>query len=199
MPLVAHCPDRRRVVRCVRGVGRRARSCHAPSSPWWALGTWSALTAMAHQGAGGWLRVIGRSLERQGADHSRGHRRQPRWRSRGPMRRRRRGAAPSPGWHWAVSAARRGGIRPLRGAPSWMWRRPVVVRGLDGAYGPTRPASARERHAGPRPARARRASWHGQGRAAKGVRFSLLDDERRVHLLRWHQGPTEAHLGEALQ
>jgi hypothetical protein len=94
---------------------------------------------------------------------------------------------------WEERARRMAALAPGR------WRRPVVGLGRDGADGPTRPASARERHAGPRPARARRASWHGQGRAAKGVRFSRRDDERRVHLLRWHQGPTAAHLGAALQ
>jgi hypothetical protein len=78
-------------------------------------------------------------------------------------------------------------------------RRPVVVLGIDGAYVPTRPASARERQAGQRHSRARRASWHGQWRDAKGFRLSLSDDERLVHLLSWHQGHNEAQLGEALQ
>jgi hypothetical protein len=41
--------------------------------------------------------------------------------------------------------------------------------------------------------------WHGQWCEAKGLRFSLLDDEPIVHLLRWHQGHNEDHLGEALQ
>lgn len=35
------------------------------------------------------------------------------------------------------------------------WRRPVVVLGIDGAYVPTRPVSARERRPGPRGKRAR--------------------------------------------
>jgi hypothetical protein len=78
-------------------------------------------------------------------------------------------------------------------------RRPVVVLGIDGAYVPTRPESARERQAGQRRSRARRASWHGQWRDAKGLRFSLLDDERIVHLLSWHQGQNEEQLGAALQ
>ena len=79
------------------------------------------------------------------------------------------------------------------------WRRPVVVLGIDGAYVPTRPESARQRQSGQRHSRARRASWHGQWRDAKGFRFYLLDDERIVHLLSWHQVQNEEQLGEALQ
>ena len=78
-------------------------------------------------------------------------------------------------------------------------RRPVLVLGIDGAYVPTRPESARERQSGQRHSRARRASWHGQWREAKGFRFSLIDDERIVHLLSWHQVQNEEQLGEALQ
>jgi len=78
-------------------------------------------------------------------------------------------------------------------------RRPVVVLGIDGAYVPTRPESARECQSGQRHSRARRASWHGQWRDAKGFRFYLIDDERIVHLLSWHQVQNEAQLGEALQ
>jgi len=40
--------------------------------------------------------------------------------------------------------------------------------------------------------------WRGQGRDAKGFRCSLLDGERIVHLLSWHQVQTEEQLGEAL-
>src|SRR5262249_10214640 len=47
--------------------------------------------------------------------------------------------------------------------------------------------------------RARRASWHGQWRDAKGFRFYLIDDEHIVHLLSWHQVQNEEQLGEALQ
>jgi hypothetical protein len=78
-------------------------------------------------------------------------------------------------------------------------RRPVMGLGLDGAYGPTCPERARERQSGPRHSRARRAAWHGQGRAAQGLRFSLRDAERIGHLLRGHQGPNAAQRGEALQ
>jgi hypothetical protein len=79
------------------------------------------------------------------------------------------------------------------------FRRPVLVLGIDGAYVPTRPDSARERRPGPRHSRARRASWRGQWRDAKGFRFSLMDAERIVHLLSGHQGQNEAQLGQALE
>jgi hypothetical protein len=78
-------------------------------------------------------------------------------------------------------------------------RRPVVVLGIEGAYVPTHPDSAREHQSGQRPSRARRASWHGQWRDAKGFRFYLIDDEHRVHLLSWPQVQNEAQLGEGLQ
>ena len=79
------------------------------------------------------------------------------------------------------------------------WRRPVLVLGIDGAYVPTRPDSAREPQDGPRCTRARRARWRGQWRDAKGFRLYLLDEERIVHLLSWHQVQTEEQLGEALR
>jgi len=75
------------------------------------------------------------------------------------------------------------------------FRRPVLVLGIDGAYVPTRPESARQRQSGQRRCRARRASWRGQWRDAKGFRFYLIDDERIVHLLSWHQVQNEEQLG----
>ena len=78
-------------------------------------------------------------------------------------------------------------------------RRPVLVLGIDGAYVPTRPDSAREPCEGRRGKRARRARWRGQWRDAKGFRFSLLDGERIVHVLSWHQVHNEEQLGEALK
>ena len=79
------------------------------------------------------------------------------------------------------------------------FRRPGLVLGIDGAYVPTRPDSARQRQEGQRHCRSRRASWHGQWRDAKGFRFYLIDDERIVHVLSWHQVQNEAHLGDALK
>lgn len=78
-------------------------------------------------------------------------------------------------------------------------RRPVVVLGIDGAYVPTRPDSARGRRPGRRRPRAKRARWQGQWREAKGFRFYLMAGERIIHLLSWHQVQTEADLGAALQ
>ena len=79
------------------------------------------------------------------------------------------------------------------------FRRPVLVLGIDGAYVPTRPESARQRQEGQRHCRSRRASWHGQWRDAKGFRFYLIDDERIVHVLSWHQVQNEEQLGDALK
>jgi Uncharacterised protein family (UPF0236) len=79
------------------------------------------------------------------------------------------------------------------------WRRPVVVLGIDGAFAPTRPESARGQRPGQRRQRARRPQWKGQWREVKGFRFYLINGERIVHLLSWHQVQNEAALGEALK
>ena len=79
------------------------------------------------------------------------------------------------------------------------FRRPVLVLGIDGAYVPTRPESARGRRPGQGRHRAKRALWRGQWRAAKGFRFYLMDGDRIVHVLSWHQVQNEAQLGEALK
>lgn len=79
------------------------------------------------------------------------------------------------------------------------FRRPVLVLGIDGAYVPTRPASARGRRPGQAHQRARRARWRGEWHEAKGFRFYLLDGDRIVHVLSWHQVHNEAQLGETLK
>ncbi len=79
------------------------------------------------------------------------------------------------------------------------WRRPVLVLGIDGAYVPTRPESARGRRPGRGRHRAKRARWKGQWRDAKGFRLYLMEGERIVHLLSWHQVQTETDLGVALK
>lgn len=79
------------------------------------------------------------------------------------------------------------------------WRRPVLVLGIDGAYVPSRPDSARRRRPGQARHRARRARWRHEWREAKGLRFYLLDGERIVHVLSWHQVQNEHDLGEALR
>ena len=78
------------------------------------------------------------------------------------------------------------------------WRRPVVVLGIDGAFVPTRPESARGCRPGQRRSRAKRPQWKGAWRDAKGFRFYLLDEGRIVHVLSWHQVQDEAELGKAL-
>lgn len=89
--------------------------------------------------------------------------------------------------------------RRIASVSAGRFRRPVLVLGIDGAYVPTRPDSAREHRLGRRGQRAKRAGWRGQWRDAKGFRFYLLDGERIVHLLSWHQGQDEEQLGEALK
>jgi hypothetical protein len=78
------------------------------------------------------------------------------------------------------------------------YRRPVVVRGIAGAYGPTRPARARKPCAGYGRPSAKRARGRGQWRDAKGCRVSLLDGERLVHGRSGPQGQHEEQRGEAL-
>ena len=79
------------------------------------------------------------------------------------------------------------------------FRRPVLVLGIDGAYVPSRPESARGRRPGQARQRARRARWRHEWREAKGFRFYLLDGDRIVHVLSWHQVQTEHDLGDALR
>ncbi len=79
------------------------------------------------------------------------------------------------------------------------FRRPVLVLGIDGAYVPSRPDSARGRRPGQARVRARRAQWRHAWYEAKGFRFYLLDDDRIVHVLSWHQVQSEDDLGEALK
>jgi hypothetical protein len=78
-------------------------------------------------------------------------------------------------------------------------RRPVLVLGIDGAYVPSRPETARGRRPGQARSRARRARWRHAWHEAKGFRFDLLDGERIVHLLSWHQVQSENDVGKALQ
>lgn len=79
------------------------------------------------------------------------------------------------------------------------FRRPVMVLGIDGAYVPSRPESARGTRPGQARKRARRARWKHEWREAKGLRFYLLDGDRIVHVLSWHRVQTKAELGEALK
>lgn len=89
--------------------------------------------------------------------------------------------------------------RRIASVSAGRFRRPVLVLGIDGAYVPTRPDSARAPCEGRRGKRAQRTRWRGQWRDAKGFRFYLLDGERIVHVLSWHQVQNEEQLGEALK
>ena len=98
-----------------------------------------------------------------------------------------------------VAPSREAIERRIAAVSAGRFRRPVMVLGIDGAYVPTRPDSARQACVGPRRTRAKRARWRGQWRDAKGFRFYLLDGERIIHVLSWHQVQNEEQLGEALQ
>src|SRR5512134_184816 len=89
--------------------------------------------------------------------------------------------------------------RRVRQVAAGRFRRPVLVLGMDGASVPSRPESARGRRPGQARCWARRARWRHEWREAKGFRFYLLDGERIVQVLSWHQVQTEEELGEALQ
>jgi hypothetical protein len=78
------------------------------------------------------------------------------------------------------------------------WR-PILVLAIDGADVPARPETAKGRRPGRKRKRAKRARWKGQWREAKGFRFYLVDGERIVHLLSWHQVQSDKELGEALR
>lgn len=78
------------------------------------------------------------------------------------------------------------------------WR-PILVLAIDGADVPTRPETAKGKRRGRRKARAKRAHWQGQWREAKGFRFYVVDEDRIVHLISWHQIQDEEGLFEALK
>jgi Uncharacterised protein family (UPF0236) len=87
-------------------------------------------------------------------------------------------------------------IAPVAQGKGW---RPIVVLAIDGAAVPTRPETAKGGRPGRKHKRAKRARWQGQWREAKGFRFYLVDRERIVHLLSWHQVQSDEELAEALQ
>jgi hypothetical protein len=78
-------------------------------------------------------------------------------------------------------------------------RRPIMVLACDGAHVPTRPETARGRRRGRKRQRARRCRWTGHYREAKGMRGSLVEGERIVHLFSWHQVQDTPSLVKALQ
>ena len=99
---------------------------------------------------------------------------------------------------WDVAPSRQAIERRIASVAAGRFRRPVLVLGIDGASVPPRPDRAREPGAGRRGKRAQRAQWRGQWRDAQGLRFSLREGERIVHVLSWHQGQNAAQLGAAL-
>jgi hypothetical protein len=78
------------------------------------------------------------------------------------------------------------------------WR-PIMVLAIDGAFVPTRPAQAKGEATGRRHTRARRASWQGEWKEAKGFRFYLVDQERIVHMLSWYRVAGDEDVGTALK
>jgi len=84
------------------------------------------------------------------------------------------------------------------GAEGRRWR-PIGVLAIDGAELPTRPDAAKGHRPGRKQHRAKRAPWQGQWREAKGLRFDLVDDDRSVHLLSWHQIQDPEELFAALR
>jgi hypothetical protein len=75
------------------------------------------------------------------------------------------------------------------------WR-PILVLVIDGADVPTRPEEAKGRRPGRKRKRAKRARWQGEWREAFDY---LVEGERIVHLLIWHQVNSDEELAEALR
>jgi hypothetical protein len=88
--------------------------------------------------------------------------------------------------------------RRLEAVAAGCLRRPAVGLGIDGAYVPTRPDSARRRRPGQSRCQARRALWRSQWREAKGLRLYLVAAERMVHL-RWGLWDIARHQGTLSQ
>jgi len=78
------------------------------------------------------------------------------------------------------------------------WR-PIMVLGIDGSDVATRPESAKGKVSGRKKERARRKGWKGEWREAKGFRIYLVDGDRIVHLISWHQVQNEEELAASLK
>lgn len=78
------------------------------------------------------------------------------------------------------------------------WK-PIVVLAIDAANVPSRPESARGTRPGRKKTRAHRRPWKGEFHQAKGFRFYLVDDDRIVQLISWHQIGDEEAFGAALR
>jgi len=90
------------------------------------------------------------------------------------------------------------GEKVERVAQGKSWR-PIVVLAIDGAQVPTRPERARGTRPGRKKQRANRAHWRGEWREAKGFRLYLVEADRIVHLLSWHQIQTDEECAQALR
>jgi len=90
------------------------------------------------------------------------------------------------------------GQRVAQVATGRTWR-PILVLAIDGADVPLRPETAKGRRPGRKRTRAKRARWRGHWQEAKGFRFSLVDGERIVHLVSWHQVQRDEDLADALR
>jgi Uncharacterised protein family (UPF0236) len=99
----------------------------------------------------------------------------------------------------AVAPSREEVVARVQEVAAGKQRRPVMVLAIDGAHVPTRPEAAKGHRAGRKKQRAKRAHWQGEWREAKGFRFYLVDDDRIVHLLSWHQIQEEEELFAALE
>ncbi len=69
------------------------------------------------------------------------------------------------------------------------FRRPVLMIGIDGAHAPTRPEPS------PRAEKRGKGDW----KEVKGFRIYLIDNERIVHLVSWHQIKTDKELAADFQ
>ncbi len=78
------------------------------------------------------------------------------------------------------------------------WK-PIVVLAIDAAEVPSRPQTAKGTRPGRKKSRARRRRWKGGYQEAKGFRFYLVDEERIVQLISWHQVGDEEAFGTALR
>ena len=78
------------------------------------------------------------------------------------------------------------------------WK-PIVVLAIDAAAVPSRPESARGTRPGRKNCRAHRRRWKAEYHEAKGFRFYLVDDDRIVQLISWHQVGDEQAFGAALR
>ena len=78
------------------------------------------------------------------------------------------------------------------------WK-PILVLAIDAAAVPSRPETAKGTRPGRKKSRAHRRRWKGEYHEAKGFRFYLVDDDRIVQLISWHQVGDEEAFGAALR